>query len=409
METKTIAPTTATERLLSLDILRGFAVLGILVMNIQSFSMIAAAYFNPTAYGDFSGMHQWVWMLSHVLADQKFMTIFSIMFGAGIVLITQKMEGSGRGPAGLHYRRTFWLLIIGLGHAYLFWFGDILVTYALCGFVLYLFRNLSPRKLVTIGVCMVAVSSLLFLLLGMAIANGIEIEGSLLEDWQPSASAIAQEVAAYRGTIVEQFEMRAAQAYKAQIEAFPWWGFWRAGGLMLIGMALFKWGVLSAQLTRATYLRMVTVGFGIGLPIVIYGMFSMMNSDWSFEYARFFGWQFNYWGSILVSLGYIGLVMLFSLSNTMQWLKDALAAVGRMALTNYLLHSFLCTLLFYGHGFGLFGYVERTGQAIIVIAIWVLQLIVSPIWLRHFRFGPMEWLWRSLTYMKLQPMRIRQK
>lgn len=126
----TYGPVAPSERIVSLDVLRGFAVLGILIMNIQSYAMPGAAYFNPMAYGDLTGLNKWVWILSHIFADQKFMTLFSILFGAGIVLMTGKVEARGQRSAGLHYRRTFWLFIIGMMHAYLLWHGDILVTYA---------------------------------------------------------------------------------------------------------------------------------------------------------------------------------------------------------------------------------------------------------------------------------------
>jgi uncharacterized protein len=116
---------------------------------------------------------------------------------------------------------------------------------------------------------------------------------------------------------------------------------------------------------------------------------------------------YNAFGSIIVALGHVGAVMLIVQSGAMEWLMRRLAAVGRMALTNYLTHSLVCTTLFYGYGFGLYGTINRTGLAAIVLAIWTFQLIVSPIWLRYFRFGPAEWLWRSLTYWRIQPMRVR--
>ena len=141
-----ILPVLPSERILSLDVLRGFAILGILFMNIQSFSMIEAAYINPTAYGDLTGINKWVWIISHIFTDQKFMTLFSLLFGAGIILITDRADLKGISAAGLHYRRTFWLLLIGLIHAYLLWHGDILVIYAMCALIVYAFRKLSPKK-----------------------------------------------------------------------------------------------------------------------------------------------------------------------------------------------------------------------------------------------------------------------
>ena len=118
------------------------------------------------------------------------------------------------------------------------------------------------------------------------------------------------------------------------------------------------------------------------------------------------GLYYNFFGSLVVALGHVGMLMLVVQSGALSWLTKRLAAVGRMALTNYLTHSIVCTTLFYGYGFGLFASINRTGMACIVLIIWVTQLLISPIWLRHFRFGPAEWLWRSLTYWKPQPMRV---
>jgi uncharacterized protein len=149
-------PVTEKERIVSIDVLRGFALLGILPMNIQYFSMISAAYENPTAYGDLKGANYWVWLLCHVLADQKFMTIFSMLFGAGILLMTSRIEATGKPSAALHYRRMGWLILFGLAHAYLLWSGDILVAYGMCGLLVYLFRKLRPRTLLVLALLTIA-------------------------------------------------------------------------------------------------------------------------------------------------------------------------------------------------------------------------------------------------------------
>ena len=150
------APVAAGERIVSLDVLRGFAILGILLMNIQSFSMISAAYFNPTAFGDLTGLNRFVWTLSHMIADTKFISIFSMLFGAGIVLFASKLESRGLRPGTVHYRRTFWLLLIGLAHGFLLWAGDILTVYALLGFLVYLFWRRSAKALFITGVVVMA-------------------------------------------------------------------------------------------------------------------------------------------------------------------------------------------------------------------------------------------------------------
>jgi uncharacterized protein len=148
------------------------------------------------------------------------------------------------------------------------------------------------------------------------------------------------------------------------------------------------------------------IGFGIGLPIIAIGVWTNFRADWDVRYSFFFGSQFNYWGSVAMSLGWIGAVMLLYKSALLIGLKRRLAAVGRTALSNYILQTVICMLIFYGTGLGLFGRVSRVEQLLIVIGVWIVQLAVSPFWLERFRFGPIEWLWRSLTYGSAQPMRM---
>jgi uncharacterized protein len=176
--------------------------------------------------------------------------------------------------------------------------------------------------------------------------------------------------------------------------------------LMLIGMAFYKWGILSAQRSKKFYRSLLLAGFGGGLPLIIFGIMRNFQANWDLKYSMYLGHQFNYWGSVLVIFGYIGAVMLICKKEVLGKIASAFAAAGRMAFTNYLVQSFVCTILFYGHGFGLYGTIERTGQILIVFGIWILQLILSPLWLKYFRFGPFEWAWRSLTYWKLQKFKM---
>ena len=403
---KAAGPVVQAERIGSLDVLRGFALLGILVMNVQLFAMIDATLFNPTSYGDLTGANFLVWFLSHLLFDQKFMTIFSMLFGAGIVLMTQRAEAAGRRTAGRHYRRMLWLGIMGLLHAHLLWFGDILYLYAICGLWVFLFRKLRPGWLFGLGLATIAVSSLVFLFFGWSMQFWPEEQIlQMARDWQPDAARIAEEVATYRSGWLGQMEHRVPTALEFQIFIIFVWGIWRAGGLMLVGMGLFKLGFFSAERSRRTYWTTAVVGLAIGLPPIIYGVVRHFEAKWAVEYSMFFGTQFNYWGSLAVSLAWVSLVMLWCRSAVLPGLKRSLAAVGQMALTNYLAHSLICTTIFYGHGLGLYGRVERVGQIGIVVVIWIAQLVISPIWLRHYRFGPAEWTWRSLTYLKAQPLR----
>jgi len=392
----------------SIDVLRGFAVLGILIMNIQSFSMIGAAYLNPYAYGDLSGANYGVWFLSHLLADSKFMTIFSLLFGAGIVLMSSRREAAGRSTAGVHYRRMFWLIVIGVLHGRFLWYGDILFVYGMCGLWIYWFRRRSPRFLLIGGMLVVGVASLLtmFWQVTMPYWPPEAVDQVEMEWWMPPPDAVQAELDAYRGGWSVQQPQRASRAIFMQTNHFLTETLWRAGGLMLIGMALFKLGIFGAGLSRRFYLRMMSLGFGLGLPIVIWGVLYRNSSEWDVRSAFFGGGQFNYWGSLLFAAGWIGAVMLVCQRPGWGRVTRPLAAVGRMALSCYLLQTVICTTIFYGHGLGLYGSVNRVGQTLIMLAVWALLLVFCPLWLRYFRFGPFEWLWRSLTYMKLQPMRV---
>ena len=174
---------------------------------------------------------------------------------------------------------------------------------------------------------------------------------------------------------------------------------------MLIGMALMKLGVLTAERSATFYTRLMLVGYACGLPLTMFSAFDLHAHGFDQMYVLRFGGIANYIGSILVALGHIGLVMWLTRTGRLQRLLDRFAAVGRMALTNYLAHSFILTTVFYGYGLGLYGGVPRAAQMLFVAAVVGLQLWWSTWWLARYRFGPAEWLWRSLTYWKKQPMR----
>jgi len=401
-----IAPTPQSQRIDSLDVLRGFAVLGILLMNIGGFSMASAAYFDPTAYGDLSGANGWVWRVTHVLADLKFMAIFSMLFGAGIVLMTQRSESRGQSPTSLHYRRMLWLIIFGLLHAHLLWYGDILYWYGMCGLVVFACRQVRPQWLIVWGLVLIAVPSVMMLAAGLSTAQwDPEALQQVVSDLKPTAEVIAREVATYQSGWLEQMNHRVSSALEMEILTFLVWAGWRVGGLMLLGMAFFKLGLFSAKRSPKLYGTLIAVAVLVGMPLIVYGIQRNFAADWEAPYFFFIGLQFNYWASILVSLGWVSVVMLVCLRPNLKQLARPFAAVGQMAFTNYIMQTLICTTLFYGHGFGLFGQLERTEQAAIVVAVWALQLVVSPIWLRHFLYGPLEWLWRSLSYMQRQPFR----
>lgn len=399
----TAIPTQSTNRIISLDVLRGFAILGILIMNMISFAMPGAQYLNPMAGGPLTGPDKWAFIFSQLFANQKFMSLFSILFGAGIVLMTSRMEQQGNSPAVRHYFRNFWLLLIGLFHAYVLWYGDILVPYAICSIWLFFFRKKSPRTLFIWA----GIFYLINLSIGLSTGWSMhqwppEQIAETCASWLPSAEAIAQETAAYRGTWLEQLPVRMETAIGMQTFIFFFTFVWHITGLMLIGMALYKTKVLTAERSTTFYKRLTIIGFGLGLILGIIGLIQNYAHNWSCEYSFFIGSQFNFLGSLPMALGYIGLIMLLCKSRFATTLKEWLAPVGRAALTNYLMQSIIATMIFYGHGFGLFGTVGRAEQWLYILGIWVFQIFFSRWWLKRFKFGPLEWLWRSLTYWKVQ-------
>jgi uncharacterized protein len=423
------APVTAAERLESLDTLRGVAVMGILVMNVYAFAMPLAAYYNPLIMGGADALNMGTWFFTHLFFDQKFMSIFSMLYGAGVVMMMNRAEVRDAPLTSVFYRRSGWLIVFGLLHGYFIWFGDILFHYALMGMIVFLFRRASPRMLITIACTMLPVTLLINygssfyveeLQTDVAAIEQLQSQGAALdeqqqeklEEWQairvvfaPSAEDIEAEVTAYRGSYVEALAQRAPFVAFMQLNLTLVFVVWRVGGLMLLGMALMKLGVLSAERSMRFYKRMTLIGYGAGLPLAILSAVILDAHQFDPLFVSRYGGIPNYFGSILVAFGHIGAVMLMVKSGALQAVVDRFAAVGRMALTNYLTHSLVMTSLFYGYGLGLYGEVPRIGQQGFVAVVIGLQLFLSPWWLRHFRFGPAEWLWRSLTYGQRQPMR----
>jgi len=402
MDVSKISPVSETERIVSIDLLRGLAVLGILIMNIQHFSMPAAAYVNPTAYGDLTGLNKWVWILSHILASGKFMSIFSMLFGAGVLIFARRTELIGLSSAALHYRRMGWLLLFGMLHGYLLWSGDILVAYSLCGMLVFLFRNQQPAILIRIAFAFFLVPILLDMFFVWSMPGWPrEVVQSTIESWKPGAKIIEHYLDVYRSGWLEQMELRIPGTIFMQTRHFIMQPFWRVMAMMLLGMALYKWQVLSCMRSTSFYIKMALTGLACGYFLSGLGVVLNFRNHWSMEFSMFLGSQFNYVGSVGVALGYTALAMLMSRSGAFKGMKNLFQDVGRMAFTNYILMTIFSTLIFYGHGAGLYGSVERKFQLVIVIAIWILILIFSSLWLKRFKFGPLERLWRSLTYWNL--------
>ncbi len=393
-------PTAPSERIVALDALRGFALLGILIINIRLFSMPEVVLANPTAYGEFTGANYWAWFVGHLFAELKFITLFTILFGGGVVLFTRNAERKGNDPRSLFFRRSFWLVIFGLAHAYLLWYGDILVAYGLTAFVVFFFRDHAAKALMTIAVVLLSIPSLIEIL--AALSNDSAKFASAL---QPAEEVLRAEVETYRSGWLAQMDHRVPTSFSRQTEGFVGYTFWRVCGAMLLGMALFKWGVLTNDRSSQFYRRLLVVGTASGLAIILMGVVYIEANDWAV--GSILLWQqFNYWGSLLLAGGYIGGIMLFSRSWPTGFVTRGFAAVGRTAFSNYILQTVLATSTFYGHGLGLFGHVTRVEALGIVVLIWLIQIPLSMVWLRYFRYGPLEWLWRLLTYRNVPPLRL---
>jgi len=423
-------PIATGERIVAIDVLRGVAVLGILVMNIYGFAMPYPAYTNPMHMGGTEWYNLGTWFVTHIFFDQKFMTIFSLLFGAGLIDMWQRAEVRQANFASVFFRRQGWLLAIGAIHAYLIWFGDILFSYALMGLFAYLFRQRKPGTLIVLALLMLSVAPLLSVTGGTYVAAlraqaenvsaanaaGVEVTAeqrkasaewrALQSFFEPNEETLSQDLEAYRGNYSEILAWRVPQVVDMQTTGTLYYVFWRVGGLMLLGMALMKLGVLSGERSTVFYRKLLFIGYGIGLPVMLLSSTILYEARWNELFAFRIGSLPNYLGSLFVAMGHIALVMLIVRRNVITGLTKRLAAVGRMALTNYLMHSIVMTTIFYGYGLGLYGEIPRAAQMLFVAAMFSVQLMLSPIWLRAFRFGPAEWLWRSLTYGRLQPMRI---
>lgn len=422
-------PVPGTERITAIDTLRGVAVLGILVMNIYGFAMPFMGYNNPLMYGGVEWYNLGTWFATHIVFDQKFMTIFSMLFGGGLVIMWERATARGAPFGRIYYRRQFWLLLIGALHAYLIWFGDILFHYALMGMFVYLFRKLQPKTLIIIACFMLPVAPLLSFGSSVYIAKlGVQVEEveaqieagetpteeqlAAKQEWDemapfisPGQEELEKDLSVYRSDYGSILEFRAPMVVMMQTQATLFFILWRVGGLMLLGMALMKLGVLSGKHDAAFYRRMLVIGYGLGLPVMLFSAYSLSAHQWDGQYQFRIGMVPNYIGSILVAMGHIAAVMLIVKRGLFSALMARCTAVGRMALSNYLMHSIVLTTIFYGYGLGLYGTIPRIWQMAFVAGLLGFQLWLSPIWLDRFRFGPVEWLWRSLTYWRRQPMR----
>jgi len=415
--TEATPATPLSRRIVTLDAVRGVAVMGILLLNIIDFAMPGQAYVDPRFYGGADGANWWTWAIVYVLFDGKMRGLFTMMFGASMVLIAERAEASGRSAANAHYARLAVLFLFGMVHAYLIWAGDILALYAVCGAIAFVAWRWRSRALLFAGICL-----LLFKLsAGMvtygdvraleAAAQAPAASAQTRAQWQtlhdaaaPDPATAAQELAAYRGSYAAAFAARRQFAWRTQTianaQALP-----DTLALMLIGMALYRSGFFSGLWSRRAYHGVVLLGFGLCVPLYL-PLVRWIDATQFSPVTRIMteAIQLSLLRPIL-SLAEAALVILCVLSGRWRWLIERTAAVGRMAFSNYLGTSIVCTLIFNGYGLGWFGYLSRWQCYPVVAGIWALMLFWSKPWLDRFHYGPLEWLWRTLARGGPQKMR----
>jgi len=398
-----VGPVEVQSRIKSLDVMRGFAVLGILIVNAALFAAPWQTLQNPLLAPlavDQSTM--WSWFIIHTFFEFKCITLFSLLFGASIYMVGGETSDKERG--GVLTRRLVWLLIFGLMHALLIWYGDILVTYAVTGFLVMFVRSWKPYTLLIVGVLLYLVALLLQNVLGLMIdAIPADTLGTVYTEIAKVLTLPPEELArmqaAYQGGYLSGLQENANTWLNFILNALI--GLvTRTAGVMMIGMALFKWGFLSGSAPRWLYVVMALIGAAVLATI---GYQAWINWEARFDLMHMVtrGTVANTGLSIFASIGYASLFILLVKAGA-RVITEPLAAVGRMAFTNYITQSLIMTTIFWGggRGFGLWGEVDRPTLWAIVLSIWALQLIWSPLWLSRFQMGPLEWIWRRLSYGK---------
>ena len=401
------------------DAVRGFAVLGILLMNIVSMGLPSYAYVDPSYWGAEGPVDYALWGVMYVLFDGKMRALFTMLFGASLVLIAERAAArpDGRGPAATHYARMVWLFVFGMIHAWGLWYGDILVQYAAGGAVMFLVWRWRPRALLILAAAMLIVQLAmnyghhygLATTRAAAAAPGATEQAKqawaeMLAAEVPDRAAAEREVRLYRdGGFAEAFEARKPMTIVFQTLLLPI-SLPEIFAFMAFGMALFRNGFLTGSWSRRAYWSLVLLGYGVAAPLMIPVARSIAAADWDPVLIPIT----DAGGLILrpaIALAHASALILLVQSGAARGLVERLAAAGRMAFSNYLGTTLVTTTLFYGYGLGLFGTLSRAELYLVVLGIWALILFWSKPWLSRFAYGPLEWLWRSLAQGRTVPLR----
>jgi uncharacterized protein len=429
------APVLEQNRIHLIDLLRGVALLGILVMNIPGFSM--PDYSFEAFERDPSQFNFWLNAFISIFLEGKMRAMFGVVFGAGLLLFVSSKEKSGKSAHALFYRRMFWLVLFGLIHAHIIlWIGDILYLYGICGMLIYCFRNVNPRYLV-LAVPIVALidftsgtifyqdlraKRLAYVEATKAKSANLTLtdnQKKALEQWReiektmiPSREDAAANTAKMKSNYATVANHLRPIAFEAQTKFLPV-EIWDSVALMFLGFALYRWGFLTGSWSTQQYRRVLFFGYGLGIPLSVWSFYYNFQTSGTMEanLLRLEQIPIVWMGlvypfqRILIVMGHAAALILISQAGWLPSLLARLAAVGRMAFTNYIMHSLICTFFFFGYGLNYFGELQFYQLYYLVLAIWILQLFLSPIWLKSMLFGPLEWLWRCLTYWQLQPLR----
>lgn len=408
-----------TDRHFSLDALRGFAVMGILLMNIIAFSMPMSAYVNPAAWGGTSAADMISWAIAFIVIDGKMRGLFSILFGASMLLILGRPYHQGISPWPAHIRRMTWLFVFGMAHYLLIWEGDILAHYALCGMIAYGFHAESEKRLVAVGIALITVNLLIWtVILWTAHVLQAEAAASNLAEAKdqfaimldalgaPGGASIAQDLHLYRGSYPDVVATRLADVISAQITMMFGYGA-ETTGLMLLGMALYKSGALTGDWSRPKMRRWMMYSYLLGLPISAFLAWKIHTAGFEPLLTAGLVYLGHTPARLAVTIGHLMLLLLIVTQSSPGPLLQKIAAAGRVAFSNYILTSLVMTSIFYGYGFGLFGNVTRAQAYLFTIPMIILMMTWPKPWLRSHHYGPLEWLWRSLSKGRPVPLRIR--
>jgi uncharacterized protein len=432
------APLGKGRRIASLDVLRGFALLGILVLNIEDFSGPESLHDIPVgvAKAAFVGWHAHldliILTIKWMFFEGKMRALFATLFGAGCVLLTERIERrKPEAAADIFLRRSMWLTLFGLIHGTLIWDGDILFQYGSLS-LLFLFplRHVPARKLIGVGLVIALVGGTL------GIAN-FSFEPSALRDSRLQEGALAavhagvtltgEQKAALESAAVREAKGRAAVAERValahrgylavlagQANGFADFSYqllrtgWVAEivGMLMFGMGLYKTGYLSAQKAPRVYATTAAIGYAISIPVVLVGIYHARLAG--FSNAAAVKWMYLPYGlqQIPAMLANASVVLFLVRKGWLQPLQRALGAVGRTAFSNYIGTSLLCQFVFTWGPWHLYGALDYYQQIYVIGGVWTLNIIVSLLWLRSFAYGPLEWVWRSLTYWQTQPFRL---